>query len=741
MAGPRTGATSSGPQAVAAPSGPPALAGVLQRLLKYWPRAPVSLLQRAHAFAARAHEGQKRLTGEPYLIHCVATADHLCTIEADPDSIAAGFLHDTIEDCGVTREQLTEEFGAEIAELVWGVTKLTRIDFSTRVDKQAENLRRMFMAMARDLRVIVIKLCDRLHNMQTLGVHEAGKRRETAQETQQIFAPLADRLGMWSIKWQLEDLALRYLEPEAYEDIAGRVAAARPEREARVEALKEELARRLKAVRIKAAVQGRAKHFYSIHQKMRREQIDYDQIADLNALRVLVKADADCYAALGVVHSLWTPMREKFTDYIATPKSNQYQSLHTKVWTPEHDIVEVQIRTHEMHRRCEYGIASHWRYKQGATDGDSRVFDEKISVLRQVLELETEFGDQHEFLENVVEALFEDQVFVLTPDGDVMDLPRGATPIDFAYRVHTEVGNRCAGARVNGDQVSLQYELQNGDICEIVTLASARPNADWLRLVASPHARQKIRRFLRQQTREENVQLGRERFEREVQRLGAVRRERLDLGQLDSVATGLNLKTEEDLFAAIGYADVEPDTVIQRLEQHHRRPASVEEEAQLLLPTEARPEETPKAPVATVGGADVLTRLSKCCQPLPGDDIIGYVTRGTGLAVHRVDCKNVQYHIRREPNRAVDVTWSADGDTKLRARVELTALDRVGLLSHITAIIAEDGINIAGADVSTEKRPGLAALRLTLEVESRERLEQMIRRLEGLQDVLQVRKL
>ncbi len=712
---------------------------VLARLKSYWPHVDTRMVQAAYEFAEQAHAGQKRLSGEPFITHPVAVAEILTEIETDPASISAGLLHDVIEDCDVSPADLAERFGRTIALLVDGVTKLTRLDWTGKQQKQADNLRKMFLAMAKDIRVVVIKLADRLHNMRTLDALPEAKRRETAQETIQILAPLAHRLGIWHVKWELEDLALRHLEPKAYEEIARRVSASRAEREALIEAARKELSERLRAAGLEAEVHGRAKHFYSIHQKMRTQHIEFDQVADLNALRVLTHSIPDCYAALGVVHSLWMPIRNMFSDFISKPKTNQYQSLHTKVMTADHQIIEVQIRTHEMHRLAEYGVAAHWRYKEGGGNQELAVFDKKVSWLRQLLEIETETRDEHEFLESLEIDLFKDQVFVFTPENDVIDLPRGATPIDFAYRIHTEIGDHCVGARVNGDRVGLDYQFESGDICEIITSTAGRPNRDWLSLARSSHARQKIRRFLRRQTRAENIQRGRESLEQELKRLGTARRERVNLSQLGDLARKSNLQTEEDLYAAIGFGDLEPETVIARLTSEYHRPATLSEEAQLLLPQQAL-EKVSEPQVAPVGGPDFQSRLSKCCHPLPGDEIVGYITRGRGLTIHRADCKNVLYHIRREPERALDLTWPEIGDTTFRVQVEVTALDRVGLLSHITAIVAESGINIAAADVQTDQ-PGVAVLRMSLDIDSRQTLDRIVQRLRGLLDVLRVRKI
>ncbi|MFQ6131262.1 MAG: RelA/SpoT family protein [Armatimonadota bacterium] len=707
-----------------------------QAIRAYWPGVKSELIQRAFDFASEAHAGQQRLTGDPYITHPLAVAGILVGIESDPQAIAGALLHDVLEDTHVQPSDVQDAFGPVIARLVEGVTNLTRIDFSSVQDEQAENLRKMFLAMAQDLRVITIKLGDRLHNMRTLHVFDREKRAAIATETLQIFAPLSHRLGVWKIKWELEDLCFRELHPEEYAEIVRKVNQTRGEREDEIQEAVAAVQGRLREAGVEADVHGRPKHFYSIYQKMLREGVDFDQVYDLTALRIICHTISDCYAALGLVHDLWMPIPGMFTDYIAKPKANKYQSLHTKVYGPRGQAMEVQIRSWAMHRVSEYGVAAHWRYKEGGSD--TRL-DEQLSWLRQLLELQTDLQESSEYLSSLKMALFRDEVFVFTPKGDVVDLPAGATPIDFAYRIHTEVGHHCAGAKVNGRMVSLDYQLKNGDIAEILTSNTARPSRDWLRLVQTSSAKSKIRRFLRQQIREENVERGRELLTREVQRLSARDLEQIDLeARLAELAGKLNLRSAEDVYAALGYGDLEPEHIVSLLKPT-APPATLADEAELVLPLgeERRPPQ--RASVSAAGVSGFQTRVSRCCGPLPGDDIVGYVTRGRGMAIHRADCKNLAGHARREPHRVVALDWGDDSDLTYRAEVLVDALDRVGLLSDISAIVSETQINIASAHVHTDNAEHVAQIHMSLDIRSRDHLDRLVRRLEDLSDVLRVR--
>jgi guanosine-3',5'-bis(diphosphate) 3'-pyrophosphohydrolase len=709
-----------------------------QLVRKYWPAADPNLLPRAYEFARTAHSGQRRLDGSPYISHPLEVAGLLGRVESDPPSVAAALLHDTLEDTDTRPAHLQAEFGEPIVRLVEGVTKLSMTNFRSREQAQASNLRKMFLAMADDVRVILIKLGDRLHNMRTISPLPRERQDAIAEETLQIYAPLAHRLGVRRFKWELEDLAFKTLQPAAYEEIAARVGAGREDREAFVNRAVEALGAELADAGIIARVQGRPKHFYSIYSKMLEQAIDFDQVSDLAALRVLVDTVPECYAALGIVHKLWMPISGLFSDYIAKPKSNGYQSLHTKVLGLDSYPMEVQIRTTEMHRVAEHGIAAHWRYKEG---GQPTKFDEQMMKwLEQLRELESQLPDEHEWLELVRLDLFKDQVFVFTPEWDVVDLPAGAGPLDFAYRIHTDLGNHCAGAKVNGKLVPLDYEFRNGDIVEIITLPSAKPNPDWLRLIVSSSAKSKVRRYLRTQVREENIIAGREAVEKAIRRLPPSQRREIDLDHLPKITGLFNLADVDSLWAAVGFGEIEPETVVQRLRPGDEGPGTLAEEIESFRDLEeANIEPAVRASVSMGSIQGLAARRAKCCNPLPGDPIVGYITRGQGLAIHRADCKNLKHRAAREPERVHKLNWGEQmsGDT-YRATIEVVALDRVGLLSHITAVVSEMGMNIVSAHVDAEKS-NVASIRLALDVDNRQALNQLIDRLGSLIDVISVR--
>jgi guanosine-3',5'-bis(diphosphate) 3'-pyrophosphohydrolase len=706
---------------------------LFERITSYHSYFDRALLTRAYEFSARAHAGQKRLTGEDFVNHPLTVATLLTELEVDDASLAAGLLHDVVEDTGQGLEAIRESFGQEIAFLVDGVTKLRRIEFDSRRERQAENLRRMLLAMARDLRVILIKLADRLHNMRTLDPMPPARRREVARETLQIYAPIAHRLGIWRYKWELEDLALRHLEPAKYEQIAQAVARTREERLAFIQDAIRELQMRLSRMGIDAEIGGRPKHFYSIYNKMLTQSVDFEQILDLEAIRVIVNTEPECYTALGVVHSLWLPLPDMFTDYIAKPKPNMYQSLHTKVVGPHGQPLEVQIRTWAMHRRAEYGVAAHWRYKEGYR-GDLEV-ESKLSWLRQLLDLHSDLRDPHEWLESLKLDLFKDQVFVFTPKGDVIDLPAGSTPVDFAYRIHTEVGHRCAGAKVNGRMVPLNYVFRNGDVAEIITSnrPGTRPSLDWLSFVASPQAKSRIKAWYRRAQRDESIGLGRQRLEEECQRLGVAPSELLRDAVLEQLAKRLTYTSAEDLYAAVGYGDIAAETVVRRLRGDVPKPPSRK--------SAVRKEQGALRMAISVGGVtDVMFRLSRCCTPVPGDPIVGFITRGRGIAVHRADCPNLQHYLQREPGRATPLEWTLGAEVDFPVVVQVDALDRVGLLSDITGIISGTNTNIVEAQLRTGGKPRIARFLLTLEIKSVEHLKGIMDRLAALSDVLRVER-
>ncbi len=706
---------------------------LVTRVQRYDPSLDAQWLHSVYAVADQAHDGQLRASGESYIIHPLAVAGILAELEMDRATIAAALLHDVVEDTVVTSEEVAQRFGDEIAGLVDGVTKLTRIPYQSKEDAQAENLRKMFLAMARDIRVIIIKLADRLHNMRTLGHVAPAKQQRIARETLEIYAPLAHRLGIWKIKWDLEDLSLRYLEPEIYRDIAERVAKKRTEREDTVSNVVNELREQFTALHLPAEVTGRPKHFFSIYNKL-KDGRDFSTIYDLTAVRVIVESVKDCYATLGVVHSLWKPLPGRFKDYIAMPKQNLYQSLHTTVIGPNGEPLEVQIRTREMHRTSEYGIAAHWRYKEGGKNG---AFDEKLTWLRSLLEWQDELRDSRAFMENLKLDLFDNQVFVFSPKGDVFSLPAHATPLDFAYQVHSNVGNACVGAKVNGRIVPLDFELSHGDICEILTNKSnPRPSLDWLAIVKTSSAKHKIKQWFRKDRKEENVLFGQEALEHELAR----HQLRTDLARgelIEHISRRMNYGRVTDLYAAIGFGDASAVSVVQRLRDE------LKTTAQVTKPVKPRPHQgnlrrsshNPGG-ITIAGVDDIFVRLSKCCRPVPGDPIMGYVTIGKGVSVHRADCPNVAY-MNALPERILQANWQTTTDDQHPVDVEVEALDRAGLLQDVMAVCAEYKTS-ASSVTARVKRDRLALVSLTLEIRDLQHLQKILARLAQIRDVRDV---
>jgi len=717
------------------------LDSLLEIASKHLPPADLEVIKKAYEMAEVAHRGQLRMSGDPYIQHPLATAVTIASLRMDAALIAAGLLHDVPEDTGRPLALIEEQFGPEVAKLVDGVTKLSRVRWvpkeqsgegtvkeKRRVDDQAyraENVRKMFLAMADDVRVVLVKLADRLHNMKTLGFLPPEKRRRIAQETLEIYAPLANRLGIWQIKWQLEDLAFRHLEPVKYKEIAGSIKSRRAAREryiSRVEAVLEE---ELKKAAIPADISGRPKHIYSIYRKMERQGTDISQIYDLQAVRIIVGEVRDCYTVLGIVHSLWHPLPGQFDDYIASPKESMYQSLHTTVLCLDAKPLEIQIRTREMHQLAEYGVASHWRYKEGVKK-DAK-FDAKIAWLRQLMDWQQDMmiGAQ-EFVDSLRTDVFQDQVYVFTPKGEIKELTAGATPLDFAYRVHTDVGHRCVGGKVNGRLVSLDYQLKNGDIVEILTSKSSRgPSRDWLNpnlnYIKTIHARDKIRQWFKKQQRDENIARGREMLEKELKRLG------LDFGKLDEVASAFKYEKSDDFLAAVGYGDINTHQVAQRLS-----PAPVEEE---LPPTVAAIPIADTRGIQVQGVGDLLTRLARCCNPVPGDPIVGFITRGKGVTVHRTDCPSVINE--DEPERLVKVEWGRMDHQTFPVTIRVDAWDREGLVRDVAAVVADEKVNIASASVTVHK-DRTATLTATLEIASIDRLARVLAKVEGIKDVFSV---
>ena len=667
--------------------------GLIDRVRSYDSGADIDLVRRAYEFSAAVHKGQKRLSGEPYLIHPVEVAAIITDLRLDVASVVTGLLHDTVEDTLTTLPELEEKFGAEIAALVDGVTKISQISFSSREEKQAENFRKMILAMARDIRVILIKLADRTHNMRTLNHLRSERQLEIAQETLDIYAPLAHRLGIYWMKSELEDSSLRYLRPEVYYQLKRNVAKKKAEREHYIHEVISVLSKRLEENGIEGQVTGRPKHFYSIYQKMQSQNLLYDQIYDLVAFRIIVDTVQECYAALGVVHAEWKPIPSRFKDYIALPKFNMYQSLHTTVIGPYGERMEVQIRTHTMHRVAEMGIAAHWKYKGGRHVAAEDA--QRFTWLRELLEWQQNVQDPQEFMRSVKEDLFSDEVFVFTPKGDVLSFPEGATVIDFAYRIHSEVGQHCAGARVNGRLVPFRYVLRSGDTVEIITTASQTPSKDWLNFVKTSRAKAKIRNWIKQQQRTRSVAVGREILERDLSRyrldLGKLRKE----GRLARLISDMSQRDEETLLASIGYGKITSHQVLARLLPPETLQQKPQEESTLKRLFRKMAGQS-KAGVRVSGVEDMLVRFGKCCDPLPGERILGFITRGRGVTVHAVDCPRV---LESDPQRRVEVVWEDGASGPRPVTVEVMCIYEPGLLAAMSKAISAAGVNISRAHV------------------------------------------
>jgi GTP pyrophosphokinase len=706
---------------------------LIEEIPKYQPSADLDLLERAYRFSERSHQGQQRASGEPYLSHPLEVAGLLVNFKMDVTTVTAGLLHDVLEDTQATKGDLQREFGAEIADLVDGVTKIGKLAFSSREERQAENFRKMLVAMARDLRVLMIKLADRLHNMRTLQYLPPEKARKIAQETLDIYAPLAHRLGMAKVKAELEDLALRVLHPEDYQELMRRVAKRRLEREAEINHLITLLHEKLGEVGIESKIAGRPKHFYSIWKKMHEGGREFDEIYDLTAVRVLTNTVRDCYGALGVVHSLWKPVPGRFKDFIAMPKVNMYQSLHTTVIGPKGDPVEIQIRTYEMHRIAEEGIAAHWLYKEKRSDRDK--FDDAFTWLRQLLESQKETSDPKEFLDSVRLDLFPDEVYVFTPRGDVKALPEGATPVDFAYAVHTDVGHHCVGAKVNGKLVPLRYTLRQGDILEIVTSPTQHPSRDWLKIVKSNRARAKINQWLKIEERARSLALGRELFEREAKKYRLSPATLLASEEMKKLIAELGFPSADDLLASIGYGKTSIQQVLGKL-----APAAVHENEAPTEAKAARPVRKTDGPAVRISGVeDLLVRFGKCCAPVPGDGIVGFITRGRGLTVHARDCLTVVKNVL-DKERLVAVEWDAGEPAKRPVRIAVyIGRDRPGLLAEITSAISSRQGNIIKAEITvTEDRKGLN--NFVVEVDDLHQLQDIMQAIREVKDIVNVER-
>ncbi|MFC1942826.1 RelA/SpoT family protein [Chloroflexota bacterium] len=702
-----------------------------EKIRGYLPPEKITLVRDAYDFAAEKHQGQVRLSGEPYLEHPLQTALILAELQFDSTSLAAALLHDIPEDCGLPVSEIEEKFGSEVARLVEGVTKMGRVSLPAAGvvtgEAQAENLRKMLVAMAEDLRVVFIKLADRLHNMRTLDALPSNRQLLNAQETMDIYAPLAHRLGIWELKWQLEDLSFRYLHPEQYHRIVKLVDSRRIQREEFITQAIEVLKKEFDTNGLKAELSGRPKHIYSIHQKIERYAAigrHFDDIHDLQALRVLVDSVPDCYHAVGVVHSLWHPLPDAFDDYIANPKANGYQALHTAVLCLGTTPLEIQIRTREMHRVAEYGVAAHWRYKEG--DKKDLRFEERVGWLRQLIEWQRELSGAEEFLESVKTDIFSDQVFVYTPKGEIKDLPKGSTPLDFAYRVHTEVGHRCIGAKVNGKLVPFNYELKNGDVVEIISAKAARgPSLDWLNpqtgYIKSSHAREKVRQWFKKQERTENIERGRQILDKELRRLG-IKTERQMLADL------FNYDNLDDFLAAVGYGGVTAHQMVLKLADQEEKPEPViEVTAPKVMPSS----------VQVLGVGDLVNNLAQCCHPVPGDEIIGYITRSRGVTIHRQDCSNVVHEDEKE--RMIPVEWG-HGDSLYPVNIQIEAWDRVGLMRDITTAVAEEKVNITSVNL-IDGNGHTISITLTLETKGLAQLSHLLKKIDGIKGIMGVTRI
>lgn len=712
---------------------------LVARVKEYNPKMDFDKLTRAYELAKRAHEGQLRNTGEPYIIHPIAVAQILADLELDCDSLVGALLHDVVEDTDYTIADVTREFGDSVGIIVDGVTKLSKIQYTTKEEQQIENLRKMFLAMAKDVRVILIKLADRLHNMRTLKYMSEDKQREKARETLEVYAALAHRLGMSKIKWELEDLSLRYLDPVAYREIAESISQKRKEREKYIDDIIETFRQKLAELGIHAQLMGRAKHFYSIFRKMYTQNKSIDEIYDLFAVRAIVDSVKDCYAVLGMVHELYYPIPGRFKDYIAMPKPNMYQSLHTTVMGPNGIPFEVQIRTQEMHKVAEFGIAAHWKYKEGVSGKTD--MDEKLAWIGKILEIQNETVDSDDFMRTLKIDLFADEVFVFTPKGDVINLPAGSTPIDFAFAIHSAVGCRMAGVRVNGKIATLEYNLQNGDIVEVMTSSAVHgPSRDWLKICKTSQARTKINQWFKKEGREENILRGKEMVERELKHIGMTSAQLLKPEWIDLILKKYGLHTTDDMYAAIGYGGITVNKIMSRLKEEYR--LAHKNDATLQKPVTPQKKRKNTSNGIVVEGIDnCLARLSRCCNPVPGDPIVGYITRGRGVSVHRTDCPNIKAEEKNsaDAGRLIPVYWEDEytGKSSYLTEIQIMAYDRQGLLAQITNVLYDMKILINSVHTKTTKEQ-IAIMNITIEITSKEQLEQVVKKLSRLGGVFEV---
>ena len=720
------------------------------RVNKYLTEDQVAFVRKAYELAAEAHAVQRRKSGEPYIIHPIGVASILAQLQMDDKTLAAAFLHDVVEDTDYTLDDIKERFGVVVANLVDGVTKLGKIEYISKEDRQIENYRKMFLAMARDIRVVLIKLADRLHNMRTMKYMPVHKQQSISRETLEIYAPLAHRLGIYTIKWELEDLAFRYMEPDIYYNLVEQVKIKRREREAMINEAMAEMKESLEKANIKCEIQGRPKNFYSIHKKMLRDHKELNEIYDLLAIRVLVDTVKDCYGTLGIVHSMWRPIPGRFKDYVAVPKSNMYQSLHTTVLSTGGQPLEIQIRTFEMHRISEYGIAAHWRYKESggskpaSQSSTDKGFDAKLSWLRQLLEWHQDMNDSRDFVNTVKMDIFADEVFVFTPRGDVIDLPVGSVPIDFAYRIHTDVGNRCVGAKVNGRIVPLDFKLSNGDIVEVITSKqSSGPSRDWLNIVGSSDTRNKIKGWFKKERREENIIKGREMLEKEAKRLGYDPKILARPEKLKEAGTKLRIDSDENLLAALGYGGVTLNSVISKLVEIYKKDQKLntnKDLSELLAELKPRKSKAKASHGILVKGEEgIMVKLARCCNPIPGDPVIGYITRGSGVSVHRADCPNVLSNNPDEQSRLIEVSWDVGIDSVYKVNIVITSVNRPGMMADIMMATSEAKLNIFSLNCRTDKNK-VATTHIGLDISSLEQLEYIMNRIRRMKGVYSVER-
>jgi len=727
---------------------------LLEKILKNCNNVDIEMINKAYHFAEEAHQEQKRESGEPYIIHPIAVAEILADLGMDTNTIVAGLLHDVIEDTDISFDETVTLFNLEIANLVEGVTKLTRLgemEYKTKEEEQADNVRKMLLAMAKDIRVIIIKLADRLHNMRTLKFMPAKKQKNKAKETLDIYAPLAHRLGMSKIKWELEDLCFRYLHEEEYYSLVESISEKRIERETYIKDIVTDLNEKLEAAGIESDLDGRPKHFYSIYKKMVSKNKNIEQIFDLTAIRVLVNSVKDCYGVLGIVHTIYRPIPGRFKDYIAMPKPNMYQSLHTTVIGPQGKTFEIQIRTFEMHKTAEYGIAAHWKYKEGDTGNPEqdkpKDFEKKLVWLRDMLEWQKETSDATEFIEGFKIDLFSDEVFVFTPKGVVINLCSKATPIDFAYRIHTDVGNKCVGAKVNGKIVPLDYTLKTGEIVEILTASNAKgPNMDWLNIAKSSQSKSKIKLWFKKAKKEENIVKGKELFEKELKKQSVTYSDISKGETYDKLIKRYNIHTMEDLYALLGIGGFSVSTFISRLKEDNGidRPNKEKENKEILnkaieeqIAKASRQPEPNNYGITVKGESNLMIRFAKCCSPVPGDDILGYITKGRGVSVHRQDCSNLQNLIDTDGERVVEVNWGTAKGTAYFAEIQVQADDRDGLLADIMSVITELKLQLSAVNANLAKQ-GVALINVKLKITSVDNLKDLMKRIKRLKGVTEV---